>query len=112
MKAGALALIGCLIGQPCVADSLMWINGQTVVIDNLVEPDPHSECELERKVVYEFNQTLNIMLSSDVSVRKIGTDALGRPVVQLVNEIDGGDAVQMLVNANLARTNQNPVWCK
>ena len=112
MKASALALIGCLIGQPCVADTLMWINGQTVVIDNLVEPDPHSQCELERKVVYEFNQTLNIMLSSDVSVRIIGTDELGRPVVKLINEIDGKDAIEMLVNANLARTNQNPVWCE
>lgn len=104
--------MGCVMAAPCVADSVVLIHGEPMVISNLVQPDPHSNCDLERKVVHEFNQTLNVMLSSDVSVRKIGTDALGRPVVKLVNEIDGRDAVDMLVQANLARTNQDPLWCK
>lgn len=94
------------------ADTLTVINNHMVVIDNLVEPNPSSLCMEERLSVTAFVQTLYLMLNADVSTVIIGETAQGIPIVKLENLITGEDGVQMLVNQNLARTNQHPFWCK
>lgn len=102
----------CVMPGVSHADTLMIINNELVIVEEMVEPDPHSMCEEEKSAVPLFHQTLNIMLSADVSVVKIGEDAQGIPVVRLIDRVSGKDALDILVQENLVKTRHNPLWCK
>jgi hypothetical protein len=114
MKIHYMMLAAALCGMPVQshADTLMIINNELVIVDQMVEPDPHSMCEQEKAAAPLFYQTLNIMLSADVSMMKIGEDARGIPVVRLIDRISGKDVLDILVQENLAKTHHNPLWCK
>lgn len=106
------SLAGAFLLQPARADILAVINNTTVIVLDLVEPNPHSNCVQERLAAPKFHQTLNIMLSADVQVVVVAHDARGIPVVQLWDLISGRNAVDILVEQDLARTNKDPFWCE